>query len=204
MSGIPAVFEGFLFGAGLFCAMGPKDSFVIRQALVGRHLPVVIFICVASDIVLISLGVAGLGRLVSASATLLALSAWGGAGYLIWYGGKTLAAALNNTSMPAQEEGGNVSLRSLTITALMLSLFNPYALIDTVLVIGSISGSKPAELRWAFAGGAMVASWLWFSVLAAGTCCFRSWFEHATMWRLLDTGIALLMFYLAAHLILFY
>jgi len=91
MSGIPAIFEGFLFGAGLFCAMGPKDSFVIRQALVGRYIPVVIFICVASDILLISLGVVGLGRLVSESKMLLVVTVWGGAGYLLWYGAKTLA-----------------------------------------------------------------------------------------------------------------
>lgn len=98
---------------------------------------------------------------------------------LVWR--KDTGAAINNTSMPTGEKGPQVSLRNLTITALTLSLVNPYALIDTVLVIGSISGSKPTDVRWAFAGGAMAASLFWFSILAAGTSFFRSLFEHATM-----------------------
>ncbi|PRC92022.1 LysE/ArgO family amino acid transporter [Solimicrobium silvestre] len=199
------VLQGFLFGIGLFAAMGPKDSFLIKQALIGRYLPILVFICVASDILLITLGVAGIGRLVAQSAGLLTVAVWGGAAYLFWYGGKTLLAALTNKSMPSDTKVDyGTSLRSVCLTALTLSLFNPYALIDTLLVIGPISGSMPDDVRWFFAFGAMMASLLWFSVLTIGTTFLRRFFLQAVMWRVLDTIIASIMFYLGIQLLLFY
>ncbi|WP_159880629.1 LysE/ArgO family amino acid transporter [Aquitalea denitrificans] len=198
---ISALFEGFLLGAGLFSAMGPKDSFVIRQALVGRHVPAILFICVFSDMLLICFGVAGVGSIVSNSKSLITAATWGGSIYLTWYGIHTLLNVIKNKSMPSADNSPRKEKSSLIASAVILSLFNPYSLIDTVVIIGSISGAKGPDIRWYFAFGTMAASLIWFTLLAIITRTFRPLFSRPLMWTILDIVISLIMFYLSFKLL---
>lgn len=83
----------------------------------------------------------------------------------------------------------------------ILGFANPYAWLDTVVLIGSIGATKPAGQQALFATGAMTASLVWFVVLAL--CCQRLTvlFRKPAVWRWLDAGVAVLMVYLAVTLI---
>ncbi|MDR8372789.1 LysE family transporter [Pseudomonas lactis] len=191
--------EGLLLGIGLFAAPGPKDTLVIRQG-VGRG-PIwgVVAICVLADIFLIAFGVTGLGSLLGSRPEVMALLLLSGAAYLLWFGGQRLLACIRDQSMP-DAQGGN-SQRGLLRSAVILGFANPYAWLDTVVLIGSIGATKPAGQQALFATGAMTASLVWFVVLAL--CCKRLTvlFRKPAVWRWLDAGVAVLMVYLAVMLI---
>ncbi|OEC55084.1 LysE/ArgO family amino acid transporter [Pseudomonas sp. AP42] len=191
--------EGLLLGIGLFAAPGPKDTLVIRQG-VGRG-PIwgVVAICVLADIFLIAFGVTGLGSLLGSRPEVMALLLLSGAAYLLWFGGQRLLACIRDQSMP-DAQGGN-SQRGLLRSAVILGFANPYAWLDTVVLIGSIGATKPAGQQALFATGAMTASLVWFVVLAL--CCQRLTvlFRKPAVWRWLDAGGAVLMVYLAVMLI---
>ena len=191
--------EGLLLGIGLFAAPGPKDTLAIRQG-VGRG-PIwgVVAICVLADIFLIAFGVTGLGSLLGSRPEVMALLLLSGAAYLLWFGGQRLLACIRDQSMP-DAQGGN-SQRGLLRSAVILGFANPYAWLDTVVLIGSIGATKPAGQQALFATGAMTASLVWFVVLAL--CCQRLTvlFRKPAVWRWLDAGVAVLMVYLAVMLI---
>ncbi|MBY8952127.1 lysine transporter LysE [Pseudomonas sp. PA-1-2A] len=191
--------EGLLLGIGLFAAPGPKDTLVIRQG-VGRG-PIwgVVAICVLADIFLIAFGVTGVGSLLGSRSEVMALLLLSGAAYLLWFGGQRLLACIRDQSMP-DAQGGN-SQRGLLRSAVILGFANPYAWLDTVVLIGSIGATKPAGQQALFATGAMTASLVWFVVLAL--CCQRLTvlFRKPAVWRWLDAGVAVLMVYLAVTLI---
>ncbi|NHC52585.1 LysE/ArgO family amino acid transporter [Pseudomonas sp. AU8050] len=191
--------EGLLLGIGLFAAPGPKDTLVIRQG-VGRG-PIwgVVAICVLADIFLIAFGVTGLGSLLGSRPEVMALLLLSGAAYLLWFGGQRLLACIRDQSMP-DAQGGN-SQRGLLRSAVILGFANPYAWLDTVVLIGSIGATKPAGQQALFATGAMTASLVWFVVLAL--CCQRLTvlFRKPAVWRWLDAGVTVLMVYLAVTLI---
>ena len=76
---VNAALEGFFLGASLIIAIGAQNAFVLRQGLVARHVGPVVAICALSDALLISLGAAGMGSLVNASAGLFVGLAFAGA-----------------------------------------------------------------------------------------------------------------------------
>ncbi|MDQ0737342.1 LysE/ArgO family amino acid transporter [Pseudomonas sp. W4I3] len=191
--------EGLLLGIGLFAAPGPKDTLVIRQGVSRGPVWGVVAVCVFADIILIALGVVGLGSLLGTQPAWVAFLLLSGAAYLLWFGWQRLVACVRNRSMPDAQN--LTSQRGLLRTAVILGFANPYAWLDTVVLIGSIGAAKPVSQQAFFAGGAMTASLVWFVVLALGCQRLTDLFRSEKVWRLLDAGVAILMVYLAGMLI---
>ncbi|WP_269114010.1 LysE/ArgO family amino acid transporter [Burkholderia stagnalis] len=74
-----------------------------------------------------------------------------------------------------------------------VSLLNPYAWIDTVLLLGTMIASHAPQARAPFAAGTMVASLAWFLMLAYGARACRAWFSRTLGWRVLDLFVAVMM-----------
>ena len=192
--------EGLLLGIGLFAAPGPKDTLVIRQGVSRSPVWRVVAVCVFADIILIALGVLCLGALLGREPGFVAFLLLSGAAYLLWFGWQRLLACLRNQSMP-DTRSNLTSQRGLLRTAVILGFANPYAWLDTVVLIGSIGAAKPVSQQALFASGAMTASLVWFVVLALGCQRLTGLFRSAKVWRLLDAGVVILMVYLAGMLI---
>lgn len=189
--------QGLTLGMGLIIAIGPKDAFVIRQSLLGHHLLAMMGICIGSDVVLIALGTLGLGAIVSKHYWVMTAAAVGGAVFLCWHGFAALRSALGNVSVPDFSDGKNIGLKQIVIATCIVSFLNPLALLDSGLLIGVISGTKPEEERLAFAIGAISASVIWFSLLIGGARIVAPLFKMPLMWKLLDFSIAAIMFVMA-------
>ncbi|WP_025100335.1 LysE family transporter [Burkholderia sp. A1] len=193
--------QGLTLEIGLIIAVGPKDAYVIRQSLVGRHLGVMLAICVGSDVVLIALGMLGIGSLVSRSTWLMIATLVGGSLYMAWHGAVALRAAILKTSMPELGASQAGSLSQVARATAVLSFLNPLAILDSAVLIGAIGGTRPPEERLAFALGAVSASLIWFVVLISGCRLVAPLFRRSGMWRALDAVIATIMFVMAASTI---
>jgi L-lysine exporter family protein LysE/ArgO len=187
----PAI-EGFLLGGGLIIAIGAQNAFILRQGLLRSHVFILCLICAFSDALLIAIGVAGLGTLIEQNEGLLKLVALLGAAFLLGYA--FIAARRAANPQPMKEQTGSAPpLRAAIATVLAFTFLNPHVYLDTVVLIGSISGQYGGSNRVAFGAGAGIASFVWFFALGYGARWLTPLFARAIAWQVLDIIIALVM-----------
>lgn len=193
--------QGFATSAALIIAIGAQNAFVLQQGLRRSYLFVSALTCALCDAVLISLGVGGFGAVIAATPWLTRLATWGGALFLLLYGWRSFRSALQSNALTVRGDLARLSLRATVLGLLAVSLLNPHALLDTVVLIGSVGAQYPAPQRAAFALGAMLASLTWFFSLAYGAARLAPLFQKPLAWRVLDLTVGCLMWSIAASLI---
>jgi len=196
-----AMLAGLGSGASLIIAIGAQNAFVLRQGLLRRHVALVVAVCALSDIVLISAGTGGLEQLAAVAAWALPVMKWGGVAFLAVYGALSIRRAWADHSPGAEAEAAPADVWRTLLTALALTWLNPHVYLDTVLLLGSLAVSH-RPYAWWFAAGAMAASCLWFPLLGYGARLVRPLFVSRTAWRILDVVIGLVMWGIAASLVL--
>ncbi len=208
---------GLMFS--LIIAVGAQNVFVLRQGLRREHVLPVVLICAASDALLVVAGTAGLGYLIGQLPWLLVAARWLGGISLVVYGiyaarrawGSNGESLVADASPTADAQGGSGAggtatatrsrLATVIIATLAFTYLNPNVYLDTVLLIGSIAATH-GDQRWLFAAGAILASITWFFALGFGARHLGRWLRTPRAWRILDTGIAVLLVVMGVLLVL--
>ena len=194
-----AFFSGFGLGLSLILAIGAPNAFVLRAGLLQRYVLTVCLTCALSDALLIYLGVNGFGRFVQSAPLLLDVMRYGGALFLVFYGAKSALSAWRGGA-GLQAEGEFSTLRAAVLTCLALTWLNPHVYLDTVILLGSVAvQSQQPQL---FGSGAILASFVFFFALGYGAQLLAPLFSKPGAWRILDFGIAIVMFSIAFGLVL--
>jgi L-lysine exporter family protein LysE/ArgO len=194
-----AAVNGFLLGASLIIAIGAQNAFVLRQGLRREFVFAVALICSLSDALLIAAGVAGVGALVAKSRSLLFWVTVLGALFLFAYGVRSFLRALTPEAMLPGE--AKPSLSAAIAACLALTFLNPHVYLDTVLLIGSLSGGYSGVGRLAYGAGAALASFVWFFGLGYGAAFLQPIFADKRAWRILDVAVGIVMWAIAARLV---
>lgn len=195
-----ALFKGLATSAGLIIAIGAQNAFVLSQGLRREHHWPVAGLCAVLDMLLIVAGVAGMGILISQSPFWMECARWGGVVFLLWYGARALKSALNPSAMVAKRQR-SLSFQKAILTTLAVTLLNPHAYLDTVVLLGSIGGQYPVDERYWFAAGAISFSFIWFFTLVAGARFLQPLFEKPQAWQILDFTVCLMMWAIAVSLL---
>lgn len=195
---LPIVLAGLATGLGLIIAIGAQNAFVLRQGIRREHIGTVILVCALADIVLIGVGTAGVGALVSSYPMVLTVIRWMGAAYLLWFAWGALRSAARPSGLLAQRPA---SRGSVLTTALALTFLNPHVYLDTVLLLGTLAASHEGG-RWWFALGACLGSIVWFTVLGLGARALSRPLSSPSTWRVVDLLVAAVMTVLAVRLLL--
>ncbi|MER5770657.1 LysE/ArgO family amino acid transporter [Streptomyces sp. NPDC001985] len=193
------VIAGFTTGLSLIVAIGAQNAFVLRQGLRREAVLPVVGICALSDAVLIVLGVAGIGALVTAWPAALTTVALVGGLFLIGYGLVAARRVFRPSALRASDAPGG-SRRRAVLTCLALTWLNPHVYLDTVLLLGSIAADR-GPLRWAFGTGAVLASLCWFTALGFGARLLSRPLAKPSSWRVLDGLVATTMVVLGVNLL---
>ena len=196
-----AALAGFALGLSLILAIGAQNAFVLRQGIKGQHILPIVLTCAISDAVLVSLGVAGFGALVEKLPWLEWVMRVFGASFLIWYGITRLISARKGGQSLAPEGENGETLKGALLTCLAFTWLNPHVYLDTVMLLGSVS-TRYAEHSYLFGAGAVTASFVFFFSLGYGAQLLRPLFARPRSWQVLDAGIAVTMFAIAARLLL--
>jgi L-lysine exporter family protein LysE/ArgO len=190
-----AFLPGLLTGLSLIVAIGAQNAFVIRQGLTKKHVLLVVAICAISDALLILLGVAGLGALISGLPWLLEIIRWFGVAYLTWFGIRSIRSAFKTQTLDASGAQSS-SAKTVVLSVLGFTFLNPHVYLDTVILLGSI-GNQFEQDKWWFAFGGVVASILWFSSIGFGAKAASRFMAKPVFWKVLDLVIAAVMFGIA-------
>ncbi len=197
-----AFLKGIGMGGGLIIAIGSQNAYLLRQGLKREWVLPCVLICIVCDVMLIGAGVAGMGQLIASAPTLLLWIKIAGFVFLVWYGVRAARSAWRPAALETSVGGAVTERRVVLGTMLALSLLNPHVYLDTVLLLGSIGGQQPGSGRLYFAIGAMLASIIWFSSLGLGARYLTPLFQRPAAWRVLDAIIAVVMWTLAATLLM--
>ncbi|HDR1021248.1 TPA: amino acid transporter [Pasteurella multocida] len=195
--------QGFFVTSGLIIAIGAQNAFVLKQGLLKQNILAVILTCFICDIILISLGVLGLGSLISQSPMATVALAFLGGAFLLFYGLKAFLSAYQGNASLALEEQENTPQRTIhaVIATLLITLLNPHVYLDTVVILGGIAGTLAFDEKLFFLVGSLLVSALWFFSLGYGARLLIPFFRRPITWRILDLVIGVIMWAIAISLV---
>ncbi len=187
---------GFVTAFGLILAIGAQNAFVLRQGIKGEYVGPIVLFCAISDALLIFLGVYGAGAVIEKYPQIAMIFKWLGIGFLLFYGFSRLVSAYKGEVLQASQEKVN-SLKAALLTCAAFTYLNPHVYLDTWVLMGALSQNYFGSAKLSFALGACTSSFVFFTALGYGAKLLRPLFQSQTAWRVLDLGIAILMFALA-------
>jgi L-lysine exporter family protein LysE/ArgO len=198
---------GLLFGLSLIVSIGPQNAYILQQGAAGRYVTTVVLLCLSADIILIAAGTAGAGAIVAGNRWLLTVVRIGGAAFILSYA--ALASRRAWSAERAHRSGTDAPLTraaapgrtSVITTCLAFTWLNPWVYVDTVVLLGTVANAHPGK-QWWFAGGAMVASTVWFLGLGYAARVFGPWLRRPRASQVMDIVVAVLMLVTALRLLL--
>jgi L-lysine exporter family protein LysE/ArgO len=194
-------FTGFFLSAALIMAIGAQNLFVLKQGLKREHVGPVILFCGGVDALLIAAGVGGVGAFLATMPQLSTVLSAAGAAFLLWYGVKAFQRASAPSAAANVVSGIQMPLKHAIAAAAAFTFLNPHVYLDTVLLMGAAGSAQPVEVRPFFIAGAASASFVWFTALGYGARLMTPLFARPVAWRVLDTFVGVIMFALAASLL---
>lgn len=184
-------------------------------------------ICILGDMTLVPIGVFLMGHISGLGSGIETILKLGGALFLLWFAWTCWKASLNPTAFPlvapqaAQRQMATVGstppaaaphadsavvpsrtrIPAPILTALGCTFLNPSAYLDCVVLIGSLSNHFGDTGRWAFAGGAMISSLIWFPAITYGARLLAKPLSKPRVNQWTDRIIALVMVAMATRII---
>lgn len=195
---LPTIFIGLGAGLSLIIAFGAQNAFILRQGIIGKYVTPIILFCIIGDILLIGAGIWSVGKLAEGFDGVLEALRWFGGAFLIWYGISAARRALKPSKLTVDPttEGPQSLGKALALT-FAITYLNPHVYLDTFVLLGSLGNTHGEAGRWWFYLGTTLGSILWFTALGYGSRFLRPVFAKPKAWKILDGGIAVLMFFLA-------
>lgn len=196
-----ALLKGLILGAGMIIPIGAQNSFILNQGIKRNHHILAATICILCDVLLITIGIFGGGKLISSNELLMLFITIGGILFLLVYGGMSFRSALRNQYHKVESVDKRPSRKMIIVTTFAVTLLNPHVYLDTIIILGSVGGTFEGEDRVAFAVGTILASVLWFYALAIAAAKLAPWLSRSKVQQTIDIVVGLIMFAVAYSLV---
>ena len=193
--------NGLLLGLSLIMSLGPQNLFLIKQGARKNHAALSAFICFCCDFILIGGSIIGLDALFDAFPGLRIWMLWSGSAFLLYFAIQTFLSAFSGKKDKEPDALQPLSRIQIILFALGFSLLNPYAILDTMIIIGSGSSQFP-EHQMVFLSGVIAASFIWFSSLTFTSWHFAHIISKTRVWQSLEFMSGSMMTYIGIKLAL--
>ncbi|XBS69092.1 LysE family transporter [Acerihabitans sp. KWT182] len=197
-----AVFiQGFALGMATIVPLGPQNVLVMNQGIRRQYHLLVAFLCLLSDMALISAGVFGGSALLSRSPLLLQGVTLAGVAFLTVYGFTAIRHAWHGGGKAANLADVRPSTRRRVVIAMLaVTWLNPHVYLDTLVVLGSLGGQFEPMARRFFAAGTIGASVVWFYGLAMLSARLSPWLNRPGVQRCIQLFVGIVMWMVALKL----
>jgi Lysine efflux permease len=168
--------QGFILGLSYVAPIGMQNLYVINTAIAmnKRRAYEVAFITIFFDITLSIASFFGIGVLMD-KVYLVKLSVLLLGSIIVMYIGIGLVKSKPQLSNKVDV---NISLHKVVIACFTVTWFNPQAIIDGSLLLGSFRASLPFYAFKFFIAGVCAASFIWFTLLATIFSVFKNSFNE--------------------------
>jgi len=198
-----SLFKGFAIGAGMIIPIGAQNAYLLNLGIKKNFHLTAATVCILCDIILMSIGVFGGGALISSNETVYLLLTWLGIIFLLTYGSMFFHSFYFSQQSKSNDGAKNQKFstrKAVVFTTLAVTLLNPHVYLDTVVIIGSISGQYIAEQKVLFFIGIVIASISWFYALSLAAAKMSSWLSTDKVQRCINLFVALIMWAIAISL----
>ncbi len=194
-------FAGFSLSLSLILAIGSQSAFVLKYGIKKEHVFLICTLCALSDVILISLGIAGFGVVVNEYPLIEIYARYGGAVFLLIYSALNFKSAFKPVRVLKPEAVVHESALKVAGICLAFTWLNPHVYLDTVVLLGSISTQYQGQ-QLEFALGAIFASFAFFFSWGYGARLLAPAFQSPLAWKILDFVVGLTMLIIALILVL--
>lgn len=198
---IEALIHGLLLAGGLILPLGAQNLFIFNQGAnqprLIRALPAVLTAALC-DTLMVILAVLGVSVVVFTFAWLRMILLGAGTLFLLYMGWTVWRSAPSDKLTQDELSSG---IRKQVLFAASVSLLNPHAILDTVVVIGMNSLGYNGADRAAFAIAVIAVSWLWFISLAAAGRILRRLDTTGGWMKLINKVSAILIWGTAVYMV---
>ena len=193
--------EGFALSFGLILAIGPQNVFVMRQGMKRSHVFATCMACSLADAILIAAGILGVGAIVASIDGAESVIAYFAGAFLFGYGVLRIRSSMEPEGLVVEGEASE-SLSKVMAAVLAFTFLNPHVYFDTLFLIGGASMGFYGSERISFGIGASAASFLFFFSIGYGARRLSKVLDSPEAWRIIDRGIAAVMFVIAGAIVL--
>jgi L-lysine exporter family protein LysE/ArgO len=198
---VSALFQGWFMGLGLIMPIGAQNAYVLSQSIKRNFHYTAAVVCIICDLMLMAFGVFGGGLLIQSNKIIALILTWGGIIFLTTYGFIFLKQAVNGHFDKLSQQQQRATRWVVIATTLTMTLLNPHVYLDTVVIIGSLSGQFIHEHKIWFYAGTALASICWFFLLAYGSSRLSPWLNQPKVQQGLNIAIAIVMWSIALSLV---
>lgn len=199
---IEALIHGFLLAGGLILPLGAQNVFIFNQGANQpnfiKALPSIVTAALC-DTLLVIFAVLGISAAVLTFTWLKMILLGVGIVFLLYMGWMTWNS---HSSADSPSSPPILGVRKQVLFALSLSLLNPHAIMDTVIVIGMNSLQYAGANLFSFTAAVITVSWLWFLGLSAAGNLMKKVDESGDWMRRLNKASAVIMWGTAIYMIL--
>ena len=189
---------GFITGMSLILALGPQNIFVIEQGLKKEFIFLVCFICSASDVLLIFLGIfifyyfqVFFTPLIEFVLNLLLLI------FLLYFIWNKIYKEINRLNLNISNT--KKSLPVVAFKTLGFTYLNPHVYSDTVFFLGNFSKDLILKQKLFFGLGASLSSFIFFFTIGYMSKCLSNYLKTEKIWKIINILIIIFMSFLAIY-----
>ena len=194
-----SIINGLILGFGLMIPLGIQNIFVLNQGIAQKNfkniLPCVITAAIC-DTLLITIGVLGVSLLILELSWLKITLMVIGLFFLLYIS----YTNWNIASLKIKSKFRTYSAKKQIIFTVSVSIFNPHAITDTIIVIGGNSIQYSENAKLAYTLSCIITSWIWFFGLAYTGNKLSKLDKTGHYIKLLNKIAAILIFIVALYL----
>lgn len=184
---------------GLIFSIGPQNSELIRAGLLQQQAYLLATIYIICDVLFIFLGVLGVAKLIALNAWLAVIISLCTMGILLYLAHNAFVRMKQLSKIKSEfpikiSTTSTVASQSMTIKkGLILSILNPLAILETMIIIGSAANQYTTPEKWYFAFGAMSASATWFYCVSFSAQHFSYLLTQPKQQKILEGAIGIIL-----------
>lgn len=195
--------QGLIVCFGLIVSIGAQNAFLLKQGILKQHVFAVALLCFLGDVLLMTIGVLGLGELISQSPWVSFLVAILGVVFLFTYGSQSFISMFKQSGALKESDSSATSIKRTLMITFAITFLNPHVYIDTVVILGAIGGKLALVEKWMFLAGALTCSLIWFFGVGYGAGFLAPYFAKRRVWQILDFITGVIMYAIAISLVIF-
>jgi L-lysine exporter family protein LysE/ArgO len=198
-----AFVNGMSLCMGLIVSIGPQNAELIRAGLLKERAYLLATVYIFCDLLLIAMGVLGVASLIALNTWIAFIFSWVAVVILLYLARNAFMRMKRLSAFDGFGENSPeilISRRETIKKGVVLSIFNPLVILETVIIIGSTASQYPAAEKWYFALGAMLTSIGWFYAVSFGAQRFSHLLSQPKHRRILEGTIGVILCLVAAWL----
>ena len=178
-----------------------QNAFILRQGIRREYTATVVLTCAFCECVLVTIGIAGMGALLTSRPALLTAITWLGIIFLIIFALKSLYSAFTSkeTLNIDKAEIEAKSRTKIILAAVAFCWLNPHVILDSTLM-GAFS-TQYYPHQWIFGAGVYAGAFTWFCFLGILGRILAKPLNNPKTWKWINIFIALLCAYMAYNFI---